>query len=110
MRPQYKRLQIGTVAGQKEFVKATSPGDLSGVPYAEPAWLSPGFHSPYYTDSHRKFQKVVRKFFEEVVYSDAVKCEENGKRISQDVVDKVWYVQRPCETVVFDNDEYFPAK
>lgn len=26
----------------------------------------------------------------EVVYPDAVKCEENGKRISQEVVDKLW--------------------
>ena len=29
---------------------------------------------------------------EEVVYPDAVRCEENGKRISQDVVDKLWCV------------------
>ena len=92
LRPQYARLQIGTVAGQKEFVKPTVPGDVSAVPYAEPAWLSPGFHSPYYNENHRRFQKVVRKFFEEVVLPDAVKCEENGKRISQDVVDKLWYV------------------
>ncbi|TBU27688.1 acyl-CoA dehydrogenase NM domain-like protein [Dichomitus squalens] len=89
LRPQYARLQIGTIAGQKEFVQATVPGDISSVPYAEPAWLSPGFHSPYYNDNHRRFQKVVRKFFEEVVLPDAVKCEENGKRISQEVVEKL---------------------
>ena len=90
LRPQYARLQIGTVAGQKEFVKAKPAGEYSGVPYAEPAWLSPGYHSPYYTDGHRRFQKEMRKFFEEVVYPDALKCEENGKRISQEVVDKLW--------------------
>ncbi len=28
----------------------------------------------------------------EVVSPDAVKCEENGKRISQEVVDQLWYV------------------
>ena len=28
----------------------------------------------------------------EVVYPDAIKCEESGKRISQDVVDKLWLV------------------
>lgn len=92
LRPQYARLQIGTIAGQKEFVKATVPGELSGIPYAEPAWLSPGFHSPYYNNNHRRFQKEVRKFFEKVVLPDAVKCEENGKRISQEVVDKLWCV------------------
>ncbi|KAI0750649.1 acyl-CoA dehydrogenase NM domain-like protein [Daedaleopsis nitida] len=96
LRPQYARLQIGTVAGQKEFVTASVPGEPSGVPYAEPAWLSPGYHSPYYTDSHRRFQKVARKFFEEVVLPDAVKCEENGKRISQEVVDKLCELNIPA--------------
>ena len=56
------------------------------VPYGEPAWLVPGFTSPYYNDGHRRFQKAARKFFDEVVYPDAVRCEESGKRISQDVV------------------------
>ena len=31
----------------------------------------------------------MRKFVSEVVYPDAVRCEENGKKISQDVVDKL---------------------
>ena len=97
LRPQYARLQIGTVAGQKERVTALVAGEPSGVPYAEPAWLTPGYHSPYYNDGHRRFQKAVRKFFDEVVQPDAIKCEENGKRISQDVVDKLWYV---CITAV----------
>ncbi|KAI0723571.1 acyl-CoA dehydrogenase NM domain-like protein [Earliella scabrosa] len=96
LRPQYARLQIGTVAGQKEFVKAKAAGEYSGVPYAEPAWLSPGYHSPYYTDGHRRFQKEMRKFFEEVVYPDALKCEENGKRISQEVVDKLCEMNIPA--------------
>ena len=103
LRPQYARLQIGTVAGQKEFVKPLAPGETSGVPYAEPAWLSPGFHSPYYNDNHRRFQKEVRKFFEEVVHPDAMKCEESGKRISQEVVDKLWCVlinASPCHTQI----------
>ena len=103
LRPQYARLQIGTVAGQKEFVKPTVPGDVSAVPYAEPAWLSSGFHSPYYNENHRRFQKTVRKFFEEVVLPDAVKCEENGKRISQDVVDKLWYVHCVASYTLFSH-------
>ena len=93
LRPQYARLQIGVVASQKELIKAPSPGDFSEVPYGEPAWLLKGYHSPYYTENHREFQKVARKFFDEVVYPDAVKCEENGKRISQDVLNKLWCVR-----------------
>ena len=92
LRPQYARLQIGTVQGQKEVVKADSFDAVSEVPYAEPAWLSKGFHSTYYKDGHRRFQKAVRKFVMEVVYPDAIKCEDNGKRISQEVVDKLWSV------------------
>jgi hypothetical protein len=89
LRPQYARLQIGRVRGQEEVIKPPLPGQLSKVPYAEPTWLSDGYHSPYYTDNHRQFQKAVRTFFMEVVYPEAIKCEENGKRISQDVIDKM---------------------
>lgn len=90
LRPQYARLQIGSVTGQTELIKPPAPGALSRVPYAEPTWLSPGFHSPYYHDGHRRFHKVVRAFFAEEVYPEAVRCEENGKRISQGLVDKLW--------------------
>lgn len=89
LRPQYARLQIGSIQGEEEIIKAPVPGSLSKVPYAEATWLSEGYFSPYYTDNHRTFQKAIRKFFEEVVRPEAVKCEENGKRISQEVVDKM---------------------
>ena len=48
LRPQYKRLQVGVIKDEVEQVKAPVPGSLSKVPYAEPTWLSEGFHSPYY--------------------------------------------------------------
>lgn len=89
MRPSYARLQIGTIAGQAELIKAPAPGALSLIPYAEPTWLSPGFHSPYYNDGHRRFHRAVRTFFTEEVYPEAFRCEENGKRISQALVDKL---------------------
>ncbi|KII96016.1 hypothetical protein PLICRDRAFT_34974 [Plicaturopsis crispa FD-325 SS-3] len=89
LRPQYKRLQIGTIQGEEETIKPLAPGELSRVPYAEPTWLAKGYHSPYYTDNHRAFQKAVRTFFMEVVYPEAIECEENGKRISQGLVDKM---------------------
>lgn len=59
---------------------------------AEPSWLAKGFSSPYYTDKHRVFQKAVRKFVSDVMYQEAQECEETGRRISQEVVDKMWYV------------------
>ncbi|KAJ3553957.1 hypothetical protein NM688_g3350 [Phlebia brevispora] len=96
LRPQYARLQIGTIEGQTEVVKADAADSLSGVPYAEPSWLSKGYYSPYYKDSHRRFQKAVRKFVMEVVYPDALRCEDNGKRISQDVVDKLCEMNIPA--------------
>ncbi|KAJ7283285.1 acyl-CoA dehydrogenase/oxidase [Mycena rebaudengoi] len=89
LRPQYKRLQIGTILGEESVVKAPAPGDISLVPYAEATWLVNGFQSPYYSDNHRKFQKAVRTFLMEEVEAEAIKCEENGKRISQEVVDKM---------------------
>ena len=50
LRPVYARLQIGTIKGESEVIKSPVPGELSGVPYAEPTWLTPGFSSPYYSE------------------------------------------------------------
>ncbi|KAF9057315.1 peroxisomal acyl-CoA-dehydrogenase [Panaeolus papilionaceus] len=89
LRPQYKRLQIGTVVGQQEQIKPPTPGALSQVPYGEPTWLTKGYHSPYYSDNHRKFQTAVREFMTTYVQPESAKCEESGKKISQDLVDKL---------------------
>lgn len=89
LRPQYARLQIGIVRGQSEVVKPLASDALSNVPYAEPTWLSEGFQSPFYTQSHRDFQKAMRKFVNEVIRPEMEQCELNGKKISQEVVDKM---------------------
>ncbi|TFY82917.1 hypothetical protein EWM64_g1085 [Hericium alpestre] len=88
-RPQYARLQIGTIAGEQPAVRALVGDALSAVPYAEPSWLVPSFASPYYTEGHRRFQRAMRQFVMDVVYPDSVECEETGKRIDQGVVDKL---------------------
>lgn len=49
-RPQYKRLQIGTIRGEKSVIYDRVVGEISQVPYAEPTWLTPGYFSPYYSD------------------------------------------------------------
>ncbi|KAJ7104229.1 acyl-CoA dehydrogenase [Mycena belliarum] len=89
LKPQYARLQIGVVAGAAPQIAPRALGALSGVPYAEPTWLSAGFHSPYFNDSHRAFQAAVRKFFEEIILPDAIAREEDGKRPSQAVFDEM---------------------
>lgn len=49
-RPQYARLQIGVIKGEQSIIASRIPGQLSAVPYAEPTWLSQGYHSPYYKE------------------------------------------------------------
>ncbi|KAH9481453.1 Acyl-CoA dehydrogenase apdG [Psilocybe cubensis] len=88
-RPQYQRLRIGQIDGEEPHIHGRVAGELSKVPYAEPTWLSDGYHSPYYTEGHRIFQKAVRRFFDEVVYQDALDREADGKRPSQSVIDKM---------------------
>ena len=83
-RPQYARLQVGTIKGKEPQIKPLVADALSQIPYAEPSWLAPGFSNPYYNESHKCVQKAMRKLV----------CEENGKRISQHVVDKLGYVRR----------------
>ncbi|KAJ3532050.1 hypothetical protein NM688_g7483 [Phlebia brevispora] len=88
-RPQYARLAIGTIAGEESVIVSRVIGELSKVPYAEPGWLSEGYHSPYYKESHRKLQKAVREFVDEVLYPDAQLHEEDGKRPSLEVIEKM---------------------
>ncbi|PVF95961.1 acyl-CoA dehydrogenase NM domain-like protein [Serendipita vermifera] len=86
-KPSYARLQIGSIQDEQETIFSHVPGELSVIPYGEPTWLSKGYHSPYFKESHRALQKVFRKFVDEVIYPDAQLCEENGKRFSQSVAD-----------------------
>ena len=48
------------IKDEVEQVKAPVPGSLSKVPYAEPTWLSEGFHSPYYKQVHSEFLPLWR--------------------------------------------------
>jgi hypothetical protein len=93
LKPQYARLQIGKIRGQEEIIKPLAPGELSGVPYAEPTWLTEGYFSPYYTNNHRAFQTAMRTFLVDDVQPEVIQCEENGKKISQAVVDKMGWVK-----------------
>lgn len=85
----YGRYVIGTVEGQKPRVILPTPGTLSPVPYAEPSWLSEGYYSPYYKDSHRSLQKYMRKFVDEEVREDANMHELDGKRPTVELIQKM---------------------
>jgi alkylation response protein AidB-like acyl-CoA dehydrogenase/predicted heme/steroid binding protein len=96
MKPQYRRLQIGFLVGEESVIHGRIAGELSKVPYAEPTWLADGYHSPYYTENHRKFQKAVRKFFDQVIFSDALAHEEDGKPPSKSVIEAMAKVNFPA--------------
>jgi alkylation response protein AidB-like acyl-CoA dehydrogenase len=85
----YSDLCVGTIEGEKSEVIVPQIGDLSPVPYAEPLWLRPQFKSPYFKESHRKFQKEVRKFVDEHVTPEAQEKEKSGEYISQELIDRM---------------------
>ena len=47
---QFARLQVGTIKGEQSTINSQPHGSLSLVPYAEPTWLTQGYHSPYYKE------------------------------------------------------------
>ena len=83
-----KTLRIGTVKGEKSKVVEREIGGLNPVPYAEPMWLTPQFSSPYFTDSHKRLQKEMRLFVDKYVAPEAQEAEQEGKYISQELVDR----------------------
>lgn len=85
----YADLAIGTIQGEKPQVVNPGPGELSKVPYAEPLWLTPQFKNPYYNESHRRLQKAIRKFTDEVITPEARQKEVDGTLISQDLIQKL---------------------
>ncbi|EKG12199.1 Cytochrome b5 [Macrophomina phaseolina MS6] len=85
----YSSLCIGTLENETPEVIEQKPGELSKVPYAEPLWLRPTFHSPYYKDSHRALQKAVRVFTDTYVTPEAQEKERDGTYISQELIDRM---------------------
>ncbi|KAH9994801.1 acyl-CoA dehydrogenase/oxidase [Russula vinacea] len=75
--------------GETPSLKGRNGSEISRVPYAEPTWLAEGYHSPYYKESHRRLQQAVRKFQDEVIFPDAQVREEDGKRPSLEVIQKM---------------------
>lgn len=72
-------------SGEEPKVILPKDGALSPVPFAEPTWLSEGYYTPYYTEGHRQWQAVVRKFFDENIRAEARDHELNGQRPTQEL-------------------------
>ncbi|KAF2018350.1 acyl-CoA dehydrogenase family protein [Aaosphaeria arxii CBS 175.79] len=85
----YASLCIGTLEGEKSEVIEPEIGGLSPVPYAEPLWLRPQFHSPYFNDSHRALRRKVREFVDKYVTPEAQEKERDGTYISQELIDRM---------------------
>ena len=78
---------IGTVSTPPSKRKATvvlQPGELSKVPYAEPSAFQ-GLPSPFYNESHHRFRRDLRKFFDDEVMPDAVSNDARGAHPSEDL-------------------------
>jgi alkylation response protein AidB-like acyl-CoA dehydrogenase/predicted heme/steroid binding protein len=83
----YKRLKKGRVAdaGPTRITSEEARGEVSKVPYAEPAHLQ-GMSSPYFKDSHINLRKAVRKFFaHEDFMEDALECEATARAPSKEL-------------------------
>ncbi|KAF9645568.1 acyl-CoA dehydrogenase NM domain-like protein [Thelephora ganbajun] len=88
-RPQYKPLVIGTIKDEESLIASPGPGEVSLVPYAEPTWLTPGYHSPYFKETHRRYQKAIRQFVDDVISPDAALNGPRGERPSAEVNEKM---------------------
>lgn len=99
LKPAYRRLVIGSVKGQSQNIFPRAAGALHTVPYSEPAWLTPGFKSPYYNDSHRAFQKAVRKFVDEVIIPDSEAKDVLGKVPEKSLFEQLAAVNIPAMRV-----------
>ena len=89
LKPQYQRLIIGKIKGEERQIVPLALGAPSTVPYAEPTWLTPAYHSPYYNDSHRRLQREIRAYVDTEITEIAQACEASGKRPDVELVRKM---------------------
>jgi len=86
------------------------------VPFSEPYWYGGDFKNPYYTDSHRKFQVMVRDFVDKELLPNVHDWDEAGtyppelheKAYKAGILSATWpkeYGGTPCEG--FDQFHHF---
>lgn len=74
----YAHFVVGTIEGEKAVQQGTPRNELSQVPYAEPSAFM-GFKSAYFTESHLKFKKACRTFFDTEIRPKAEMMENSEK-------------------------------
>lgn len=74
------------------------------IPYAEPPWLVPNFHSPYYNDSHRRLQKSMRVFTDTYIWPEAQGKEISGEKISQGLIKRMAF-ETPEPSCIINNTD-----
>ena len=89
-----KKFRIGCIREEerrkgKERTLEKKKGDLELVPYAEPAAFAPSVSgkptSLYYNETHVRFRKACRLFFDTHVAPTCVKADENGEHPTKEV-------------------------
>jgi hypothetical protein len=89
-KPQYQRLQIGVINGEKSVIHARIPGELSKVPYAEPTWLTEGYHSPYYSEVYDFVDTLVPRYLAYIFFSH--RATGSSKRPSVNSLTMLFYL------------------
>lgn len=77
------QLLVGTLDGSDPKSAAPEPL-LSHVPFAESMWNRESHASPYYNDSHRRFQQAVRAFLRDI-QPEADRSETEGRAPSPEM-------------------------
>lgn len=57
---------------------------VSQVPFAEPAWVRDGWHSPFYSESHHAFRRDLRRFIVQELGPEAAESELAGDSPSEE--------------------------
>ena len=78
---------IGRVKDEKPLVPLHSLS-LSQVPYAEASAWQSRWHSPYYSESHRRFKLALRQLFLESVIPEARELDPEGDAPSKQLFEK----------------------
>lgn len=82
----YDDLRIGMIRGERTQIIFPKAGDLSGVPYGEPTWLTGEYSSPYFGPSHRRLRKAMREFTETHLFPHGPAAAQTGEPISRDLI------------------------
>jgi len=80
----YQRFKIGKIIGGVQKIPIRVAGEISKVPFAEPSyWM--GHKSPYYNETHEKYRRSIREFYDTVIKPEAASNEESGKYPSNEI-------------------------